>query len=70
MRKAFECHFHSEEQVRGYLDTAEAILSDYEMPEALRVELFPKLVDLLAQKQVTFEQVAPPGVLLNQRPQG
>ena len=70
MRKAFEAHFHSEDQVRGYLDVAERLVDDLSVAYDLREAAFTRAVDLLAQKQVTFEAVAPTGVLLNQRPQG
>jgi hypothetical protein len=70
MRKAFEAHFHSEDQVRVYVSTAAAIVDELEVADDLREAAFTKSVELLAQKQVTFEAVAPSGVLLNQRPQG
>jgi uncharacterized protein (UPF0147 family) len=70
MRKAFEAHFHSREQVQGYVEVALAIMEDAVVPDDLREAAFGKAVELLAQKQVTFEAVNPSGVLLNQRPQG
>jgi hypothetical protein len=65
MRKAFEAHFHSEEQVRVYVSTAAAIVDELEVADDLREAAFTQAVALLAQKQVTFEQVSPSGVLLD-----
>jgi uncharacterized protein (UPF0147 family) len=70
MRKAFEAHFHSREQVTGYVAVALAIVEDQVVPEDLREAAFAQAVQLLAQKQVTFEQVSPAGVLLNHQPRG
>ena len=65
MRKAFEAHFHSEDQVRVYVSTAAAIVDELELADDLRESAFSQAVQLLAQKQVTFEQVSPSGVLLD-----
>jgi hypothetical protein len=65
MRKAFECHFHDEAQVREYVQGALRALDGLDVQGRLREIAFGKAVDLLAQKQVTFEQVSPSGVLLN-----
>lgn len=65
MRKAFEAHFHSEDQVRVYVSTAAAIVDELEVADDLRESAFSQAVQLLAQKQVTFEAVAPTGVLLD-----
>lgn len=70
MRKAFEAHFHSEEQVREYVEQALRVFHYVDVPDELREATFVQALNLLAQKQVTFEQVAPSGVLLNHRPQG
>jgi hypothetical protein len=70
MRKAFEAHFHTEEQVREYVQQALRVFHYVDVPDDLREETFRQALNLLAQKQVTFEAVAPTGVLLNQRPQG
>lgn len=70
MRKAFEAHFHSEEQVREYVFKAARIANEASIPDELREATFVQALNLLSQKQVTFEQVAPSGVLLNHRPQG
>jgi hypothetical protein len=65
MRKAFEAYFHSDDQVREYVTKAAAIVDDLDVPDDLREAAFTKALDLLAQKQVTFEAVAPSGVLLD-----
>jgi hypothetical protein len=64
MRKAFEAYFHSDEQVREYVAKASAIVDDLEVADDLREAAFAQAVQLLAQKQVTFEQVSPGGLLL------
>lgn len=70
MRKAFEAYFHTSEDVTRYIEEAAQIVTAADVPDAVAVTAFAKAVDLLAQKQVTFEQVTPSGVLLNNRPQG
>jgi hypothetical protein len=70
MRKAFEAYFHSDEQVREYVAKSVALVDDLNVPGDLREAAFAQAVQLLAQKQVTFEQIAPTGVLLGQNHQG
>ena len=65
MRKAFEAHFHSEEQVREYVERASRIVDDLDVADDLRESAFGHAVDLLAQKQVTFEAVSPAGLDLS-----
>ena len=68
VRKAFEVHLCSEEEVRRYVSLAAEIVDDENVPEDLREAAYLKAVDLLAQKHVQFEQVSPAGVLM--RPNG
>jgi hypothetical protein len=70
MRKAFEAYFHTPEDVRRYLADALNIVDGAELTDDLREPAFVQAVNLLSQKQVTFEQVSPAGILLNQHPQG
>jgi hypothetical protein len=70
MRKAFEAYFHTREDVARYVEVALAIVEDGVVPDDLREAAFLQSVNLLSQKQVTFEQVSPAGILLNQHPQG
>lgn len=65
IRKASEAHFHSTEDVERYVREALALVTNDYFPDDLREAAFSKAVDLLAQKQVTFEQVSPSGVLLD-----
>lgn len=65
LRKAFEAYFHSDEDVARYLDTAARIVYASEVPDALHEAAFVQAVGLLAQKQVTFEEVTGAGVLLS-----
>jgi hypothetical protein len=64
IRKAYECHFHEREDVQRYVELALAIADDAVVPDDLRETAFGKAVDLLAQKQVTFEEVSGAGVVL------
>ena len=64
LRKAFEAHFHSREDVQRYVEQALAVVEDAVVPDDLREAAFSQAVQLLAQKQVTFEQVTPSGVVL------
>jgi hypothetical protein len=65
LRIAAEAHFHTRMQVQGYLEIALAIMDDAVVPDRLAEATLPKLLDLLSQKQVTFEQVGATGVLLD-----
>ncbi len=47
---------HSREQIVGYLRDAEAIVGELELDPELLVPAFLKAVDLLAAKQIVFEQ--------------
>lgn len=63
MRVAAEHHFHTAEDVSEYVAEALRIVAahDLEPPDSSR--LLPQIVELLAAKQVSFEQVAPTGIL-------
>lgn len=63
MRVASEHHFHDGEQLSEYVAEALSIVQahDLEPPDSSR--LLPVLVELLAAKQVQFEQVSPAGIL-------
>jgi len=58
MRRTEEPH-NTPEQVRGYLDEALTVVRELELDDELRVPAFLKAVDLLAAKQVFFEQPQP-----------
>lgn len=68
LRRADEAHFYSRDQVAGILDDALAVIAGAELSDDLRVPAFVKVLDLLGQKQVQFEQVGPAGVLLDMKP--
>lgn len=69
MRRKEEQH-NTPQQVRDYLTEALAIVGELEVTDELRVPAFEKACDLLAGKQVTFEQVAPAGFDLSRLPRG
>jgi hypothetical protein len=56
LRKLDEGKHNTPEQVRGYLDDALAIVAELEPPGDLRALAFGKAIDLLAAKQIVFEQ--------------
>lgn len=70
MRRAEE-HFHTPEQVSEHLAQALALVEAHDPPDDLRVPFFVKAADLLAAKQVFFEQPQPvqvdPRLLNNHR---
>jgi hypothetical protein len=53
---------HSREQIVRYLTDAEAIVGEAELDDELKVPAFLKVVDLLAAKQIVFEQTHIAGV--------
>jgi hypothetical protein len=55
-----EDYHHTPEQVAGYLDTALAMANGAEIPDEWRLPVLLKAVDLLASKQIFYEQ---PGAL-------
>lgn len=59
MRVSNEHFFHAREDVRGYVENALAIVDELELRGEDRSALLPKVVELLAQKQVMFEQMGP-----------
>jgi len=65
MHKASEHYFHPRAKVEGYVREARAIIEAEGMSILDHEHLLVKVVELLAQKQVFFEQVSPTGVLLN-----
>lgn len=61
-RKSEDPH-HTPEQVRGYLDEAERIVDELEVASDLREIAYAKAINLLAAKQLFYEQIAPMGAL-------
>ena len=57
LRKTDEAHFHTPADIAGYLDTARGLLEEAGLGTADHDATLAALVNLLAQKQVTFEQV-------------
>ncbi len=64
MRRQEE-RFHTDEQVRAVIAEALAIVSEFEIDDELKVPVFMKAAELLAAKQVFFEQ--PQAVALDPR---
>lgn len=48
--------FHTEDQVRTVIADALSIVSEFEIEDDLKVPVFMKAAELLAAKQVFFEQ--------------
>lgn len=69
MRRTEQQH-NTREQVKQYIETAAAIVSELELDGDLKVPAFEKAVDLCAGKQITFEQVAAGGIDLRAIPRG
>lgn len=54
-----EHHYHSPEQVSGYMRDALAVVDELDVPDDLRVAAFSKAFELLAAKHVVMEQISP-----------
>lgn len=54
-----EEHFHTPEQIAAHLDDALAIIHAAGVEDELKVPAFIKVLELLAAKQVFFEQAQP-----------
>jgi len=57
--RRIEHPYNTNEQVRGYLEDALAIVSELGIDGDLKVAAFERAVDLLAAKHVAMEQLAP-----------
>lgn len=57
-RVSGEIHHHTYEQVVSILHGAQAAVDEAEPPEDLRQIAFAKAIDLLAAKQIFYEQIA------------
>ena len=68
--RRIEHQHNTPEQVKQYLETALAIVAEIEVSDDLRRPCFEKAVDLVAGKQITFEQYVPGGVDLRAIPKG
>lgn len=69
MRRVEHQH-NTREQVKQYLETALELVAELELTDDLRRPCFEKAVDLIAGKQITFEQYVPGGVDLRTVPRG
>jgi hypothetical protein len=61
-----EDYFHSPEQVHGYITQALVLLDAHELTPDERARLLPVVVDKLSNKNITYEQVVPAGMVLPQ----
>jgi hypothetical protein len=59
-----DLHHYDREQVVEHLREALAIVAELEPDDDLRVPTFANAVQMLSQKQVIFEQLAPAGLSL------
>lgn len=57
--RRIEHQHNTREQAKAYLETALAIVAELEVTDDLRVPCFEKAVDLVAGKQIMFEQAQP-----------
>jgi len=64
--RRIEHQHNTPEQVHHYLEQALAIVNSIELTDDLRVPAFNKAVELVAGKQIVFEQIAPAGLELSQ----
>ena len=62
LRIAGRVHFHSPEDVGGYVDQAMQLLDVRQLTEPERAQLLPAVVNLLAQSHVEMEQVVAGGL--------
>ena len=58
LRIASRCYFHSDDEVRGYLQRASELVDPAVFTEAERAQLLPQVVNLLSAGNVELEQVA------------
>lgn len=58
------------EQVHQYLEQALVIVKAFELTDDLRVKAFELAVNLVAGKQIVFEQIAPGAIDLGAMRQG
>jgi hypothetical protein len=63
--RRIEHQHNTPEQVHHYLEQALVIVADLELADELKVPAFEKAVDLIAGKQIVFEQIAPAGLDLS-----
>jgi hypothetical protein len=64
-----EAHFHSTEQIETYITEAVRLCDVCGLADADRAVVLPKVIELLAAKQVAFEQTAPMMMHVPQGPQ-
>jgi hypothetical protein len=68
--RRIEHQHNTREQVKGYLETALELVGELEVDGDLKVACFEKAVDLVAGKQIVFEQAGFAGVDLAKIRQG
>lgn len=68
--RRIEHQHNTTDQVKQYLETALAIVAELEVDGDLKVACFEKAVDLVAGKQIMFEQAGFAGVDLAKIKQG
>lgn len=59
IHKTGEARHHTDDEVRGYLETAAGIVAGLELDDDLRVPAFVQAIGLLAAKQIAYEQMQP-----------
>jgi len=68
--RRIEHQHNTREQAKAYLETALELVAELEVTDDLRVPCFEKAVDLVAGKQIMFEQPQPIGLSLDQIKRG
>lgn len=68
LRKSFEAHHNTADEVQEWIEEALRIVGDVDVTDELRPIAFAKAVDLLAAKQIQYEAVQPLGVGLGMAP--
>lgn len=68
--RRIEHQHNTREQVREYLQTALEVVAELEVTDDLRRPCFEKAVDLIAGKQIVFEQPQVLGMPLDQLRRG
>lgn len=58
LRKTGEAHHHTRDEVQRYVEDALSIVEAVELDGELRPLAFAKALDLLATKQIMYEQIA------------
>lgn len=65
MRLVGQAHHHSADEIVGYLDDLRGVVDAANLTDEETALLAPTILNLLASKQMAFEQAAPGATLLD-----